>query len=99
MPKAKRVLSTPRRTALTVRPSTGLIDLESDFHSAVSMAHIAAELLEHNLGHSHKEVTGHPQKYHLDEEDVDVMLFAVYDTHRMLKNLRDKYLDALSLKH
>jgi hypothetical protein len=76
-----------------------LTGLESDIFSAIKMAYIATELLEHNLGHSHQDVTGHPEKYHLGKDDVDAMLFAVYETHQMLEKLRDKYLNALKLEH
>jgi hypothetical protein len=81
------------------RPEADLTELEGDFHSAASMSHIAVELFEHNLGHSHENVTGHPKKYHLDAEDVDGMLYAAYETHRMVKDLRERFLDALKLEY
>jgi hypothetical protein len=71
-----------------------LISLEGDFHNAVNMAAIAAQLLEDNLGRSHEDVTGHPEKYHLGAETVELILFAVYETHQKLKELRDRWYGA-----
>jgi hypothetical protein len=58
------------------------------------MAYIATELHEHNL--SQQDTTFRSQSLHyLPEDDVEAMLFAVYETHQRLIRLRDRYLGAL----
>jgi hypothetical protein len=76
------------------------LNLESDLCDLVNMAHIAATLLEDNLGNkkAQEEITRIPNTYYLSEEDADAMIFAGYDVHNRLKALLDKYLDSLGLK-
>jgi hypothetical protein len=73
------------------------VDLESDLHDAVNMAFIAADLLENAFGdkNNHREITGKPNTYHLGDEQLEAMLFAVYETHDKIDALRNKYLTAL----
>jgi hypothetical protein len=71
------------------RPS----DLETDFNSAVRMAHIAATLMEDNLSNQETllTVTGLPNTYYINAEDVDSMLYAIYETLDQIRSLRDHY--------
>ena len=65
---------------------------EDDFLKAVTMAHIAASLLEDHFGDkaSQKALTGKPNTYFVGEEDLNAMLFAVYEVQNAIKDLRDK---------
>lgn len=74
---------------------TGLTDLENKFHAAVSMAFIAKDLLENNLGSDRHAINGAKNSYYLGADDIDAMLFAAYEAHTLIKALRDEYLNAL----
>ena len=63
---------------------------EDDFHNAVTLSHIAASLLERHFSDSHEEVTGRPDTYYIGNADADAMLFAVYEAHSAIKELRDR---------
>jgi hypothetical protein len=75
-------------------------DIECDLCDLVNMAHIAATLLEINLGNKkrHEQITGSQNTYYLSEDDAGAMIFAGYEVHNRLRDLRDKYLDSLGLK-
>ena len=92
----RRKQSTPSNALLTAphqeKGQADLTFLEGDMCNAANMAYIATELLEHNF--SQKDPIGRSQ-YYLPEDDVEAMLFAVYETHQMLIGLRDRYLSAL----
>ena len=66
------------------RTKKDLFDLESDLGDAVNMAGIVAELAEDKL--SGGEVT-------LQPEEVELMLFAIYEAYQRMKAVRDRYLN------
>ena len=83
--------------AVAAKPNyQGLIDMESGLHAAWAMATIAAELLESNISdkQDHFALTGKEHHYVLHETQTETMLFAVYETHRMIRDLRESYLRA-----
>jgi len=57
-------------------------DMEHDLSSAVHMVHIALTMLEKALGDraAQESVTGRPDTYHVNAEDVDALLRALYET-------------------
>jgi hypothetical protein len=75
-------------------------NLESDLCDLVNMAHIAATLLENNLGNKkeQEEITRLPNTYYLSEEDTAAMIFVSCEVYSRLRALRGKYLDSLGLK-
>jgi hypothetical protein len=75
-------------------------DLESDLCELVNMAHIAATLLENNLGNKkeQEEITRLPNTYYLSQEDVAAMIFVSYGIYSRLRVLQDKYIDSFGPK-
>jgi hypothetical protein len=74
-------------------------DLETDLYDLIHMAHIAATLVESNLGErkTQLEITGTPDTYYVNMEDADAMIFASYEVHNRLKALKDKYLNSYGI--
>jgi hypothetical protein len=69
-------------------------DIEHDLSSAVHMVHIALTMLEKALGDraAQESVTGRPDTYHVNAEDVDALLRALYETRNQVRAARDRYL-------
>jgi hypothetical protein len=67
----------------------------------VNMAQIALTLVEINLGNKkrHEQITGSQNTYYLSEDDAAAMIFAGYEVHNRLRDLRDKYLHSLGLEN
>ena len=58
------------------------------------MVHIALTMLEKALGDraAQESVTGRPDTYHVNAEDVDALLRALYETRNQVRAARDRYL-------
>jgi hypothetical protein len=99
MTARKTQVTAIRQAPVNAIEKCGAIDLESDLHDACNMAHIAAEMIENLFADkaNHLQVTGRRETYFVGDEDVEAMLFAVYEVHKMLKELREKYLASAGL--
>jgi hypothetical protein len=64
-------------------------DLEHDLTSAVHMAQIAVTMVEKALRAAQENVTGRPDTYHANAEDLDALLHALYETHNQIRAARD----------
>lgn len=74
--------------AITKLAATGALpEIETGLHDLHNMADIAAELLEEAIAGNHQHITGHRDKYHLTERQRDRLLFAVFHTKRLAKDL------------
>jgi hypothetical protein len=67
-------------------------DIEHDLSSAVHMVHIAVTMVEKALRAAQESVTGRPDTYHVNAEDVDALLRALYETRNQVRAARDRYL-------
>jgi len=68
-------------------------DLEIDPVNAAHMAHVAVTMLERVSEHKPDQVslTGRPVSYHVDSDELDVLLYALYETRCLIRDARDLY--------
>jgi len=75
-------LATVDQTSPETKPNP-----EDDLVSACHMAHIAVTLAEKALGNGAAQET-----YHVDAEEANVLLWALYETRSKIRDARDGYL-------
>jgi coenzyme F420-reducing hydrogenase alpha subunit len=71
-------------------------DLENDLSSAVHMAHVAVTLVEKALREAQENATGRPDTYHVNANDVEALVRALFETRNQIRAARDRYLRTLT---
>jgi hypothetical protein len=85
----KAHLTTPSTRAPETKP-----DIEDTLDQAFHMSSIAATLAEGVFGNkkTHRDLIGRPDAYFVPEQDVDTLLFALYEAHAQIRLTRYRYL-------
>jgi hypothetical protein len=99
MPKANRVLSTPRRTASEMIQSTeswrAYSDLESPISDAALMAGVNSTLMEDVAGYTAKPASKFRPGYSIvRDQDIDQLVFCAYHLEQMIVALKKQYFAA-----
>jgi len=68
-------------------------DLENDLVNAAHMAHVAVTMMERVSEHKPDQVslTGQPITYRVDSDDLDTLLYVLYETRCLIREARDSY--------
>ena len=68
-------------------------DLENDLVNAAHMAHVAVTMVERVSEHKPDQVslTGQPITYRVDSDDLDTLLYVLYETRCLIRDARDLY--------
>jgi hypothetical protein len=93
MDRKKAHLTTPSTRAPETVP-----DIEDTLDQAFHMSSIAATLAERAFGNkkAQENLTGRPDAYFVPEQDVDTLLFALYEAHAQIRLSRHRYLEFLN---
>jgi hypothetical protein len=65
-------------------------ELEHDLSSAVHMAHVAVTLVEKALTAAQENATGRPDTYHVNANDVEALVQALFETRDQIRAARDR---------
>jgi hypothetical protein len=65
-------------------------ELEHDLSSAVHMAHVAVTLVEKALRAAQENATGRPDTYHVNANDVEALVQALFETRDQIRAARDR---------
>lgn len=71
--------------------STAVPDIESALNDACLMAGVAADRLEDMFAPEHRPNPARPNDWHFGQQDVERTLFAVYQTQKMLVEIKRAY--------
>jgi hypothetical protein len=85
----RKHLATPSTRAPETKP-----DIEDTLDQALHMSSIAATLAERAFENkkAHENLTGRSDAYFVSEQDVNTLLFALYEAHAQIRLSRHRYL-------
>lgn len=76
----------------------GLLEIETPICNAECMASILLDIISDHFASNPERVTGHPNKYHLNDQDVSNLMYSIHHLSELIRETKNAFYRAVELQ-